>query len=72
MTKVFAIFQNGDVINMLIIKHGSKSKELTNNVKKLIVEMKLEGKKMSEIENLLDISESNIRSIRKQCLNTGR
>lgn len=72
MTKVFAIFQNGDVINMLIIKHGPKSKELTNNVKKLIVEMKLEGKKMSEIENLLDISESNIRSIRKQCLNTGR
>lgn len=50
---------------------GRKSKELTNDVRKLIVEMKLEGKKTSKIENLLGISESNIRSIRKRYLNTG-
>lgn len=50
---------------------GRKSKELTNDVRKLIVEMKLEGKKTSEIENLLGISESTIRSIWTKYLNTG-
>lgn len=35
---------------------------------KLIVEMKLKGKKTSEIENVLGISESNIRSIWKKYL----
>lgn len=50
---------------------GRNSKELTNDVRKLIVEMKLEGKKTSEIENLLEISESTIRSIWTKYLNTG-
>lgn len=46
---------------------GRKSKELTNDVRKL----KLECKKTSEIENLLGISESAIRSIWTKYLNTG-
>lgn len=50
---------------------GRKSKELTNGVRNLIVDMKMEGKKMSEIENLLGISVSTIRSIWKKYLNTG-
>lgn len=50
---------------------GQKSKEMTNDVRKLIVEIKLEGKKTSEIENLLGISDSTIRSIWKKVFEYG-
>lgn len=47
-----------------------KSKKMTNDVRKLIAEMKLEGKKTYEIEHFLGISESTIRSVWKNYLNT--
>lgn len=43
---------------------------MTNDVRKLIAEMKLEGKKTYEIEHFLGISESTIRSVWKNYLNT--
>ena len=45
---------------------GRKSTEISNDVKKLIVDMKKEGQKTSVIVNLLQIPESTIRCIRKK------
>ena len=50
---------------------GRKSTELSEEVKNLIVSLKSENHKTSEIVRLLDISESTVRSVWKKLIQRG-
>ena len=50
---------------------GRKSKELTYDIKTLIVELKRNGHKTCEIVKLLHVPESTIRSVWNKFLKTG-
>ena len=58
-------------INRHVFKIGRKSKELSEDRKQLVVNMKREGYRNCEIVKLLHIPESTIRSIWKKYNSTG-
>jgi transposase len=58
-------------INRRVFKMGRKSKELSEDRKQLVVDLKREGHRHCEIVKLLRISESTIRSIWKKYNTTG-
>jgi DNA invertase Pin-like site-specific DNA recombinase len=53
-------------INRHVFKMGRKSKELSEDRKQLVVDLKWEGHRNCEIVKLLHIPESTIRSIWKK------
>ena len=58
-------------INRRVFKMGRKSKELSEDRKQLVVDLKREGHSNCEIVKLLHIPESTIRSIWKKYNSTG-
>lgn len=58
-------------INRRVFKMGRKSKELSEDRKQLVVDLKREGHRNCEIVKLLHIPESTIRSIWKKYNSTG-
>ena len=50
---------------------GRKSKEISHEIKQLVVDLKREGHRNCDIQRLLKISESTIRSIWKKFISTG-
>ena len=68
---IFIVCCRGFLFKQTEITMGRKSTEISNDVKKLIVDMKKEGQKTSVIVNLLQIPESTIRCIWKKYLSTG-
>ena len=58
-------------INRRVFKMGRKSKELSEDRKQLVVDLKREGHRNCEIVKFLHIPESTIRSIWKKYNSTG-
>ena len=50
---------------------GRKSKEISHEIKQLVVDVKREGHRNCDIQRLLKISESTIQSIWKKFISTG-
>ena len=71
-TRIFVVCISGFNVNKQTRKMGRKSKEISRDIRQVIVDMKLEGHKTCAVQSVLKIPESTIRSVWKKYQLTGQ